>query len=359
MKRRIAIVLALATSCLMGAEVRSTNFLVKAANPQVCQQVAQWAEYYRKDKAIQWLGREMPAWSEPCPLHVTVSMDGPSGATEFTFGGGRVNSMRMQIQGPLDRLIHSVLPHEITHTIFAHHFRSPVPRWADEGGSVLSEDELERTRHDAEVRKILNRGQQIPMRTLLGLREYPPQVICLYAQGFSICDFLVKRSNKQQFLNFVGHGMQHGWDNAAKSYYGHNTVEEMEQAWLQNLRESKKQPNQILASNPNSNSNPTNTPNYVNAGNGRTIRTTVPPAQPLDPQGIARGSMPTPDQFGKSFSGTTDWTPGVRLEAPVPITSPINPTSRPVIPAPQPGYNVPLGDPTFVAPVGYLRPNGR
>ncbi len=50
----------------------------------------------------------------------------------------------MNIEGPLDRLLSSVLPHEITHTVFAHYFRTPVPRWADEGGSVLSEDDLER-----------------------------------------------------------------------------------------------------------------------------------------------------------------------------------------------------------------------
>ena len=41
----------------------------------------------------------------------------------------------------MERMLHSVLPHEMTHTVFAHHFRYPVPRWADEGGSVLSEDD--------------------------------------------------------------------------------------------------------------------------------------------------------------------------------------------------------------------------
>ena len=31
------------------------------------------------------------------------------------------------------RILDSVLPHEITHTIFATHFGQPLPRWADEG----------------------------------------------------------------------------------------------------------------------------------------------------------------------------------------------------------------------------------
>src|ERR1035438_714265 len=254
MNKRVTLWLALVAIGSMGAEFRTQNFVVTAADQQVAQQVGQWAEHYRREKSILWLGREMPNWPQPCPLRVTVSMDGPSGATEFTFGHGGVSSQRMQIQGPLDRLIYSVLPHEITHTIFAYHFKNPVPRWADEGGSVLSEDDAERDRHDKLVRSILNQGKQIPMRTLLALKEYPPQVMCLYAQGYSMSDFLVKRSNRQHFLNFVGAGMQHGWDQASKSYFGHNSVEELEQAWLNHLRDTKnKQPNPIVAANTNTN----------------------------------------------------------------------------------------------------------
>jgi hypothetical protein len=311
MRKRIALWLALVTFCSMGAEYRTTNFVVVAASPQVAQQVGQWAEHYRKEKAIHWLGREMPNWPQPCPLRVTVSMDGPSGATEFTFGSGGVTSQRMQIQGPLDRLIYSVLPHEVTHTVFAYHFKTPVPRWADEGGSVLSEDSAEHDRHDKLVRGILNKGQQIPTRTLLGLKEYPPQVMCLYAQGFSMCDFLVRRSNKQHFLNFVAAGMQHGWDQASKSYYGHSSVEELEGAWLQSLRDGKKQQSAVVAANGQLSSPPAGrgvaegNSSFVGTANGKTVRMTVPPAQPLDPQPIIRGAMPSA---------------GVRLGAPVPAT---------------------------------------
>lgn len=311
MRKRLALLLVLAAVSSMGAETRTPNFIVNSADPQVCKLVGQWAEHYRKEKAIQWLGREMPNWPEPCPLRVIVNMEGPSGETEFTFGYGRVNSQRMTIRGDLNRLIYSVLPHEITHTIFAYHFKSPVPRWADEGGSVLSEDDTERDRHDKLARSILNKGQQIPMRTLLSLTQYPPQVACLYAQGYSVSDYLVKRSNKQHFLNFVGHGMQHGWDNASKSYYGHNNVDELEQAWLQHLRETKKNPlpNSALASNAN-----TNAPaggggsNFMGTSSGKVVRMTAPPAQPFEGPATIRGAMP--DEKSR-------WQPGVRLEAPV------------------------------------------
>jgi hypothetical protein len=348
MSKRFALLLSLSIFCSLGAEYRTPNFIVLSANQQVCEQVGKWAEHYRKEKAIQWLGREMAQWPEPCPLRVNVSMEGPSGETEFTFGAGRVNSQRMTIRGPLDRLIYSVLPHEITHTIFAYHFKTPVPRWADEGGSVLSEDDTERDRHDKVVRSILNKGQQIPMRTLLGLKEYPPQVMCLYAQGFSMCNYLVSRSNKQHFLNFVGHGMQHGWDHAAKSYYAHGSVEELEQAWLKHLRDTKSQPNNtIIAANNQSPANPQGGSNFVGNTAGKTVRMTVPPGQPLDPQGVARAAMGAADQKDQRF-GQSPWQP-VRLEAPVPIETPI---PRAAIPASNP--RVQLGTPVTLP--GYPRP---
>lgn len=340
MNKRVILGLALIAVASMGAEYRTQNFVVSAANQQIAEQVGKWAEYYRREKATLWLGKEMPTWPAPCPLRVNVSMDGPSGETEFTFGMNGVSSQRMTIRGPLDRLIYSVLPHEVTHTVFAYHFKSPVPRWADEGGSVLSEDNPERERHDKLVRSILNRNQQIPMRTLLALKEYPPQVMCLYAQGFSMSDYLVKRSNRQHFLNFVSHGMYYGWDHAVKSHFGHNSVEELEQAWLKHLRDTKNgQPSTIIAANGNAGKSSTSTNSNTNliATGQKTIRMTVPPAQPLEPQGIARGAMPTPEQ-----AGHVSWQPGVRLEAPVPI--------RPMIPripsfAPESTTSVNLGMP--------------
>ena len=177
-----------------------------------------------------WLGKEMPAWGQPCPLKVTVTYDGSGGATSFAFDRGSILSIDMHIEGTLERLVHSVLPHEVTHTVFAYHFRQPVPRWADEGGSVLSEDDQERGRHDKLVREILNSQRRaIPLRRLFALKEYPPDVMVLYAEGYSVTNFLVGRSNRAAFLNFVADGLRQGWDAAVKAHYGFSNVEELEQ----------------------------------------------------------------------------------------------------------------------------------
>jgi hypothetical protein len=164
--RQSVVLVLLAAVSSLGASYRTPNFVVEAPTQAIAEQVGQYAEYYRREKAMQWLGQEMPAWSEPCPVRVTVTPnDNGGGATSFAFDRGRVLGQNMQIEGSMNRLLASVLPHEVTHTVFAYYFRQPVPRWADEGGAVFSEDEQERQHHDALVRNILNTpGRAIPLR---------------------------------------------------------------------------------------------------------------------------------------------------------------------------------------------------
>ena len=87
----------------MGASYTTQNFAVEAPTAEMAQQVGQYAEYYRKEKAMQWLGQEMPPWTQPCPLRVTVTMNGSGGATSFAFDRGHILSMDMHIEGSADR----------------------------------------------------------------------------------------------------------------------------------------------------------------------------------------------------------------------------------------------------------------
>jgi len=274
MARRHYLVLMVASIVAsMGAAYPTTNFLVEAQTPQIAETIGQWAEYYRKEKAVQWLGREMPNWPERCPLRVTVTANGAGGATSFNFMGGNV-WQTMHIEGPLDRLVASVLPHEVTHTVFAHYFRRPVPRWADEGGAVLSEDDLEKNRHDLMVRQIINSHHAIPLSRLFMLTQYPNDVGSLYAEGYSVADFLVETSNRRKFLEFVGYGMQSGWDVAAQTCFGFSNVNQLEQAWIDSLRKPRPQQAPTLIAKNNANT-PMETANRV------VVRLTAPPVQPL------------------------------------------------------------------------------
>jgi hypothetical protein len=277
----------------MGAEYRTPNFVVQAPTPEIAQQAGQYAELYRKRKALEWLGQEMPQWPDPCPLRVTITMNGSGGATSFAFDQGRILGQDMHIEGSQDRLMASVLPHEVTHTVFAYYFRQPVPRWADEGGAVLSEDDIERNRHDQLVRQVLNTpGRAIPLRRLFSMTKYPPDVMVLYAEGYSVSNFLVSNSNRGVFLNFVAQGMRGEWDAAVKANYGYNSVEELEKAWVESLYHARQQPSGQLASRPAAAPEAKPSERVV-------MRQTAPPAPPLleAPRAIVRGQAPDAEPY--------------------------------------------------------------
>jgi hypothetical protein len=238
------------------ANYETANFYVQAPTPELAKKFGDMAEFYRTQKALEWLGREMPQWQTPCPLIVQLTMGSASGATTFEFGSdssGRpiVKSRKMEIRGESKQLLNSVLPHEVTHTVFAYHFGRPVPRWADEGGSVLSENDEERFSHDIRNRELLNAGRGIRLPALFRMAEYPRDMLVLYAQGYSICAYLVDkggggREGRGKLLQFLAIGMQgndprfHGtpesWNEAARKIYGFDSVDAMEGAWLQALK---------------------------------------------------------------------------------------------------------------------------
>ena len=277
------------------AVVKTTNFIVETARQDDAEEFARLAEHYRKTKAMEWLGKEMPNWRTPCRLRVNVTNSGAGGATTFDFNGGQV-SQEMQIEGARERLKNSVLPHEVTHTVFAHHFRQPVPRWADEGGSVYSEDDLERTRHDKLCKQILNAGDGIQLKALFQMKEYPRQVMTLYAQGYSVTKFLVEQSDRQTFLSFVGMGLHDGWDRAAREFYNFNNVEALEKGWIDHLRKVAR--GEAVVRNPPP----------AASGNGRdrdrdnklVMLDSAPPTRPVfEPIPTSRGMSPSTNDFDR------------------------------------------------------------
>jgi RNA polymerase sigma factor (sigma-70 family) len=213
--------------------VTSPNFVVDAPSRRVAQLIAEAAERQRKERALQWLGKELPNWSERCPIKVKFTMDAPGGMSTVTYVDGRVGSRRMDVQGPLDQLLSSVLPHEVTHLVFADYFKGSAPRWADEGGAVMSDDSEVRAQHAKALQRVLREpGRAIPLRRLLAMSDYPRDAGAFFAQSLSLTAFLVERKDRKTFLAFVKQGMRDDWDQALHSHYGLRDVAELEAEWL-------------------------------------------------------------------------------------------------------------------------------
>ena len=205
----LAAVVSLIPAVSSAAGYRSANFIVEAPTQDLAEKIGKAAETYRRELAKEWIGQPMPNWSRPCPIRAEVAPNlGAGGATSFVFDRGEVFGWDMKIQGSEERILDSVLPHEVTHTIFASYFRKPLPRWADEGACTTVEHSSERKKQQDMLISFLRTGHGIAFHDMFAMKEYPADVLPLYAQGYSLARFLIDQGGRQKFLDFVGDGMK-------------------------------------------------------------------------------------------------------------------------------------------------------
>jgi hypothetical protein len=218
----------------MGARFQSANFIVETSDQKLAAQIAQAAEKYRNDMAILWIGQAMPNWSQPCMMTVHVGPHlGAGGATTFVFDHGEVFGWRMTIQGSAERIFDSVLPHEITHMVFASYFRHPLPRWADEGAATSVEYVGEKQEHRTRLVQFLRSGHGIPFNQMFAMTEYPADVMPLYAQGYSLTEFLIMQGGRRKFTEFLTDGMRDGqWAAAIHRQYGISDLGSLQNTWV-------------------------------------------------------------------------------------------------------------------------------
>lgn len=215
-----------------GADFRTQNFIVMAPTAELARTVGDAAETFRRDLAIYWLGGELPPWPNPCPIRVIAGQNlAAQGVT--TYNRAPVRDFQMEVVGSPQRILDSVLPHEVTHTILATYFGRPLPRWADEGICTTVEHESERQKHEAKLREFLRSRRGIAMNKLFLLTEYPADVLPMYAQGYSVCQFLIAQNGPRAFVKFLGDYMQNpSWTQNVRNHYGYESLAELQQAWL-------------------------------------------------------------------------------------------------------------------------------
>ena len=226
------VVLLLWVTPVDGAGFRTRNFIVQASTPQLAQAVGQAAEKYRHDLAQYWLDKPLPPWPAPCPIRVNA---GPHLAAQgvTTYNPAPVRDFQMEVVGTTERILDSVLPHEVTHTVLATHFGRPLPRWADEGICTTVEHDAERSKHEAKLREFLSSRRGIPMNHLFLMKEYPADVLPMYAQGYSVCQFLIAQKGPREFIDFLHDYMQHpSWTANVRRHYQYESLAELQKYWV-------------------------------------------------------------------------------------------------------------------------------
>src|SRR6185312_8377621 len=124
------------------------------------------------------------------------------------------------------------------HTIFATYFRRPLPRWADEGACTTVEHASERGKQQQMLITFLKTNRGIPFHSMFAMKEYPADVLPLYAQGHSLASYLIQQGGRQKYLDFVATGLQaEQWPSAIKQYYGFDNLAVLQNTWLSWVRQ--------------------------------------------------------------------------------------------------------------------------
>jgi hypothetical protein len=233
-----------AATSTVGAEFQTANFVVTAESPKVAKAVAEEAEQWRTTLARHWLKRPLKDWPETCQIEVSTHRTGGSGWTSYEKLGGKTMPVGIQMQGPPDRLLEYVLPHELTHAVLVSALGEAMPRWADEGAAMLSESESQKHRQTLVAKQLVDSGKMIPVRQLLQMAEYPDSrsgLHAFYAQSLTLTEFLIARGGRAEFLEFVQEGQSENWDLALSRHYQWENVEALEGAWSQWIQKTAKQ----------------------------------------------------------------------------------------------------------------------
>lgn len=234
-----------ATASASAATYRTTNFIIHADSETFANAAGQTAEILRRELAISWLGGELPPWSTPCDVTITTSPTlQADGEATYTFEDGEVYNWKITAQGSEERVLDSVLPHEIMHTVLASYLRAKAPRWIDEGIATATEADSERNGYRDRLVGYLRSSKGIPFNNMVAFTEYPDDVQPFYSQAFSVCEYLILIGGRRRLVEFAKEGtFTKDWNAALQRYYGCKSLGDLQvdwNAWVYEWVESKR-----------------------------------------------------------------------------------------------------------------------
>jgi hypothetical protein len=69
------------------------------------------------------------------------------------------------------------------------------------------------------------------------MKEYPPDILPLYSQGYSLARFFIEQGGKGKFVEYVGEGMRsNNWTATTRKFYGFNSLSDLQLTWVEWVR---------------------------------------------------------------------------------------------------------------------------
>jgi len=210
---------------------RSDNFTVIAPSAEFAQAVADQAEKFRKQAALDWLGRELPGGQARTVISVTISADKDDGLTwprdrpEQNFHQVWLTTSRQQALG-------TTLNHEVLHTVLATiTFPEFLAPWANEGIASQVDDNARKQSRLQVAAGWATADRWPQLQSLFSTARITHDDTEAYAAAASITQFLVSQEGKSKVIEFAKAGRQGDWNQAARDCYHVRDVADLQARW--------------------------------------------------------------------------------------------------------------------------------
>ncbi|MEM0465334.1 MAG: thioredoxin domain-containing protein [Candidatus Pacearchaeota archaeon] len=235
---------------------KTPNFIVKDNSDNAC--LFAWhLEYWKCFFAVELIGREYPKFEKLCPVEVILRNNlgnkvSSGGSTSFLIDKKEGPIMfKMSLEGGYEGLIKDTIPHEVQHIITAIYFGKQIPIWFNEGVSSHVESTSRKSELYLMLHTFLRTNRGITVSRLFEMYDYPSDILPLYAQGYSIVDYLYQLgeikepcNGKKRLFDFMEEFLNtNDYNSALKKYYDMD-LNQLSKEWLSWVR--KGSPNLII-----------------------------------------------------------------------------------------------------------------
>lgn len=220
------------------------NFhILHRGNRPLAERFARAAEQARSAAFLRWFGEAGTGWRPRCDIYLytsDLSFHRATGVPKSVPGvsttqgeRGRVFSRRIDLRCNDPHVLNAILPHEITHIVFADYFGSSLSAWANEGIAVQVEPRNRIWLHLRNLPVYREQGRLLPIASLIRLAGYPsPQKMGpFYAQSASLVAFLIQEHGPRTLVQFLQDSQAQGYEDSLQRHYG-VTLQELDRRWL-------------------------------------------------------------------------------------------------------------------------------
>jgi RNA polymerase sigma factor (sigma-70 family) len=160
----------------------------------------------------------------------------------YTFTENREDNKPVLISysGDFAHVLTHAVPHSILQICYHEHAGQPLPLWAFGAlPKLLLEPREVHKKLDAELRLKLNAGKALRLEVLFESKSFQSDHT---AQSLSVMRYLMWRSSQRVstttaiLMSFIKKGQTAQWENAAREFYGFQSLDEMQTLWIEWLK---------------------------------------------------------------------------------------------------------------------------